>query len=75
MELSTKQKIRFLLRGSITLASYGVAITFLFHNHELLLSLTAVFIFFIGFHFFYIELYKFNWKYLAGALLLGIIIT
>lgn len=75
MELSTKQKIRFIIWGSITLASYWLAIIFLFHNHELILSLTAVFSFFIAFHFFYLELYKFHWKYFIIAFILWIIIT
>lgn len=75
MDMTTKQKIRFLIRWSITIASYSSAITFLFHNHELILSLIAVFIFFISFHFFYIEIYKFKRKYLIIALVLWIIIT
>lgn len=75
MNLSTKQKIRFLVRWSISVASYGLAITFLFHNHELFLSLTAVFVFFIAFHFFYLELYKFKWRYLIITLILWITIT
>lgn len=73
--MTTKQKIRFLFRWSITVASYGIAIIFLFHNHELLLSLTAVFAFFIAFHFFYIEIYKYHRKYLLGILCLGLILT
>lgn len=73
--MTTKQKIRFLIRGSITIASYGSAITFLFHNQELILSLIAVFIFFISFHFFYIEIYKFKPRYLIIGLILWIIIT
>lgn len=75
MNLSIKQKIRFIIWGSITLASYWLAIIFLFHNHELLLSLTAVFSFFIAFHFFYLEIYKFHWKYFLIALVLGLFIT
>lgn len=73
--MTTKQKIRFLFRWSITLASYGTAITFLFHNHELLFSLGTVFIFFIAFHFFYLELYKFHRKYIAITLIIGVAIT
>lgn len=75
MNISTKQKIRFFIRWSIVLSSYGVAITFLFHNHELILSLIAIFIFFISFHFFYIEIYKFKWRYLLIALIVWITIT
>ncbi len=75
MNISTKQKIRFFIRWSIALSSYGVAITFLFHNHELILSLISTFIFFISFHFFYIEIYKFKWRYLLIALILWITIT
>lgn len=73
--MSLKQKIRFLFRGSISLASYGSAIVFLFHDHELILSLTAVFIFFIAFRFFYLELYKFHWKILLIVLMIGVLIT
>lgn len=75
MEISTKQKIRFFIRWSISVSSYGLAITFLFHNQEIILSLISVFIFFIAFHFFYIEIYKFKWQYLLIGLILWIIIT
>lgn len=75
MNMSIKQKIRFLIRGSLSIASYWLAITFLFHNNDLILSLIAVFVFFISFHFFYIEIYKFHRKYLLIWFILGIIIT
>jgi len=73
--MSIKQKIRFIFRGSISLASYWTAIVFLFNTHELLPSLTAVFAFFIAFHFFYIEIYKFKRRYLLASLVLWILIT
>lgn len=70
-----KQKIRAIFRWIITIGSYIFTITFLFHNHEFLLSLSSVFVFFIVYHFFYIEIYKFNWKYILLALIIWTIIT
>lgn len=70
MSISTKQKIRFIIRWSIALSSYCLTIRFLFHDHELILSLISVFVFFISFHFFYLEVYKFKWQFILISLIL-----
>ncbi len=73
--MTIKQKIRSIIRWIITLWSYILTILFLFKNHELIWSLVSLFIFFISFHFLYLELYKFPKKYFIIACILWIIFT
>jgi hypothetical protein len=73
--MSIKQKIRFLFWGSLSVASYVLSLILLFKNQDLLFSFIPIFVFFISFHFFYLEISKLNQKYVLGSILVWVIAT
>lgn len=75
MNMSKKQKIRFFIFLPLTLVAYFTSIIFLFVNSSFLSAIISIAIFYILFHFLYIELYRFKRYYLAAVLLAGILFS
>jgi hypothetical protein len=71
---SYKVRTRLVIVTAITIFLYIVLVTSLFFMKDIFQSLIFVFLFFISFHFFYLETQKYKLKYFfIGLLLLSII--